>query len=405
MPNFKYSVRDKYGRPLSGIMTAEDKDAVALYLKNSGFVPISIEGSKETFAASKDFLARFMRVKPEDLVMFTRQLVTLQSAGLPILMSLGAIREQTESKLLKEALAKIVTDIEGGSNFSDALSRHPNIFDELYVNMVKAGEASGALDSVLERLASLGEYQMQINSKIRSATMYPLIVVITLAAAFVVVVTFVLPKFADVFERFDVALPLPTKILLGINYTMRRWWHLIIAALGGAIFLFKKYIDTKQGRILWDTFKLNMPPFGILFLKITMSRFARISSSLIKSGIPLLQVLEMSSKATGNVVVSKSLETIRKSVNEGKPMHEAMKADKLFPPIVTQMVAIGESTGRLEDLLERISLYYDEQVDGSLKNLTTAIEPILIFCLGGMVLAMALGIFLPLWNMMSVFRR
>jgi type II secretory pathway component PulF len=405
MPNFKYSVRDKYGRPLSGVMNAQDKDAVALYLKNSGFAPIAIEESRQTFSASKDFFARFMKVKPEALVMFTRQLVTLQSAGMPILMSLGAIREQTESKLLKDTLAKVVADIEGGSNFSDALGRHPNIFDELYVNMVKAGEASGTLDSVLERLASLGEYQMQIKSKIRSATMYPVIVVITLVVAFIVVVTFVLPKFGEVFERFGVALPLPTRILLGINYTIRHWWYLILLGLVGLVFLLKRYIDTKEGRALWDGFKLNMPIFGILFLKITMSRFARISSALIKSGIPLLQVLEMSARTTGNVIVSRSLETIRKSVNEGKPMHEAMKADKLFPPIVTQMVTIGESTGRLEDLLERISLYYDEQVDHSLKNLTTAIEPILIFCLGGMVLAMALGIFLPLWNMMSVFRR
>ena len=271
--------------------------------------------------------------------------------------------------------------------------------------MVKAGEASGLLDEVLERLANLGEQQMQTNAKIKSATMYPIIVIATLLVAFGVVVTFVLPRFAELFTRFDVELPMPTRILLGVSYVVQHWWHLLAFCVAALVFILKKYINTRQGRILWDSLKLNVPIFGPLVLKIVMSRFTRISSALIRSGIPLLQVLEMASKTVGNVVVGAAINKIRGFVNEGKAMNEVMKNDKLFPPIVTQMVAVGESTGKLEQLLLRISDYYDAQVDHALKNMTTIIEPILIFCLGGMVLVMALGIFLPMWNMVQVFRK
>ena len=402
--NFKYKVRDKFGRPLDGSMGGENKDAVLNYLKKMGYTIVSIEESAENLAV-KDFFSRFRVVKLEDMIMFTRQLVTLQSAGLPLLMSLAAIKEQTESKTLKNVIAQLILDVESGTNFADALGRHPDIFNEIYINMVKSGEASGTLDEVLERLAMLTEQQMETQAKIRSATMYPIIVISTLIIAFLVVVTFVLPRFADLFTRFSVDLPLPTKILLAINYGVKHWWYIILTVLISVIFLFKKYISTQQGRLAWDNFKIKVPVFWPLVLKITMSRFARVTSSLIKSGIPLLQVLEMASKTTGNSIVARSIENIKTSVNNGKPMNEPMRIDKLFPPIVTQMVSVGESTGRLDQLLTRVSDYYDRQVEYTLKNLTTAIEPILIFCLGGMVLVMALAIFLPLWDMIQVFKR
>ncbi|PIR65521.1 MAG: hypothetical protein COU52_03935 [Candidatus Omnitrophica bacterium CG10_big_fil_rev_8_21_14_0_10_43_8] len=403
MPNFKYKVRDKYGRPLNGTLGGENKEGVINYLKKMGYTPISVEEYNETFSI-KSFLLKFNKVKLEDMIMFTRQLVTLQSAGLPLLMNLSAVKEQTESSVLKNVISQLSLDIEGGSTFADALSRHPNVFDDLYVNMIKSGEISGTLDEVLERLASLAEYQMEIKAKVKSATLYPVIVVITLVVAFLVVVTFVLPRFADLFSRFGVDLPLPTKILLMINYVVRRWWYACIALAGAAVFLFRAYIKTAHGRFAWDNFKIKVPVFGPIMLKISLSRFARVTSSLIKSGIPLLQVLDMASKTTGNSIVERAIDNIKKAVNDGKPMHEPMKIDKLFPPIVTQMVSVGESTGKLDQLLARVSDYYDRQVDYALKNLTTAIEPLLIFCLGGMVLTMALAIFLPLWDMMHVFK-
>jgi len=341
----------------------------------------------------------------EGLIMFTRQLVTLQTAGLPLLMSLSAVKDQTESKMLKNIISQLVLDVEGGSSFSEALARHSDTFDDLYINMVKAGEISGTLDEVLERLAVLTENQLEVRAKIKSATFYPIIVLSTLALAFIAIITFVLPRFADLFSRFNVELPLPTKILLGINFVVRKFWYIIIAAAAALIALFRAYIKTGPGRIMWDMFKLRVPIFGPVVLKISMSRFARVTSSLIKSGIPLLQVLDMSSKTTGNLIVARAIDNIKKAVNDGKPMNEPMKVDRLFPPIVSQMVAVGESTGKLDQLLLRVSDYYDRQVDYTLKNLTTAIEPILIFMLGGMVLTMALAIFLPLWDMIQVFKK
>lgn len=403
MLNFKYKVRDKYGRPLSGVLSGENEGTVINYLKKMGYTPISVDLSSEAFVI-KDIFSKFNKVKLEDLIMFTRQLVTLQTAGLPLLMSLAAVKDQTESSTFKNIISQVILDVEGGCSFTEALAKHPGTFDDLYVNMVKAGEVSGTLDEVLERLAVLTENQLEIRAKIRSATFYPMIVVFTLVGAFIAIITFVLPRFADLFSRFNVDLPLPTKILLGINFVARKFWYIVILAAVAITALFKSYIKTTRGRIMWDSFKLKMPVFGPVILKISMSKFARVTSSLIKSGIPLLQVLDMSSKTTGNTIIARAIDNIKKAVNDGKPMNEPMKTDKLFPPIVTQMVAVGESTGRLDQLLLRVSDYYDRQVDHALKNLTTAIEPLLIFALGGMVLVMALAIFMPLWGIIQVFK-
>jgi len=404
MPNFRYKARDKYGKPLTGVITSENRELAFSYIKNSGYIPVTVEQFDNPYM-ERGFLTRFSRVNLEELLAFTRQLVTLQTSGLPLLTSLEALKEQSENKLLKNVIARIIIDIKGGLSFSDALAKHPNIFNELYVNMVKAGEASGKLDEILERLAILSEHQMQTQSKIKSATMYPIIVIFTLIGAFIAMIVFVLPKFAELFSSFNVELPLPTRILLGINYIVQNYWYIILAVVGILVFLVNRYVNTSIGRRMWDGLKLRIPIFGPLILKIIISRFARITGALIKSGIPLLQVLEMTSKTAGNVVVAESLNKVRRSVNEGKPMHEPMKEDKLFPPLVVHMVAVGENTGKLDHLLSRVSDYYDGQVDYTLKNLTTAIEPILIFCLGGMVLVMALAIFLPMWNLLQVFKR
>ncbi len=404
MPNFRYKARDKYGRAASGTIELEDRETVSSYLKNTGFTPVSIEPAAGVSAAAL-FILKYKKVNLENLLIFTRQLVTLLSAGMPILMSLEAIKEQTQDKKLKGIVVEIIKGVKAGTDLSYTMSRYPEVFDNLYINMIKAGEAAGILDSILDRLATLIEYQIETGEKIKSATRYPIIVVTTLVAAFLFVVTFVLPRFAELFSRFDVALPLPTRILIAINFIIKNYWYFVAFVLAFSIFILKKYIATKNGRQLWDYIKLKCPIFGPLILKITISRFTRTSAALIKSGIPLLQILDMSSQACGNTVVSDAIYKIRAAVNEGRPMHEGMKATRLFPPIIMQMIAVGENTGKLDELMLRISDYYDRHVDHTLKNLATSIEPILVFCLGGMVLTMALAIFLPMWNIMQLFRR
>lgn len=404
MPNYQYKSRDKFSKQSSGVMEGENENAVAQRLIQMGFTPVSIEEVKEDTRAFK-FLGSNIRIKFSELNMFTRQLATLQKAGLPILLSLSALAEQTQNKVFKEVIGQIIRDIESGSNLSGALEKYPKIFNNLYINMVASGEASGRLDEVLTRLASLSEHDETIRMRIKSATRYPIIVVIAMIIGFIVLTTLVVPRYAKIYAQYTTALPWPTQVLLGINYAVTKlWWLLIIIGIAGR-FLFKQYINTKIGRFTWDNFKLKVPVFGPLVLKLSISRFTRITGTLMRSGIPILKILDIASGSTGNEVVSKAIDNIKNNVMEGKGIAEPMKISGLFPPIVTQMVSVGEETGKLDDLLIHVSNYYDEQVDYTINNLTSLIEPILIFVLGLAVLFMALGIFLPMWNLMSIFKK
>lgn len=385
-------------------MEGEDENAVAQKLIQMGFTPVSITEVKQASRNAK-FSSSAIRVKFSELNMFTRQLATLQKAGLPILLSLNALSEQAQNKVFKEVISQIIRDIESGSNLSGALEKYPKIFNNLYLNMVASGEASGRLDDVLERLASLSEHDETIRLRIKSSTRYPIIVVIAMIIGFVVLTILVVPRYAKIYEQYTTALPLPTQILLWINYAVTKlWWLLIIIGIA-ARFLFKQYINTKTGRFAWDSLKLKVPVFGPLLLKLSISRFTRITGTLMRSGIPILKILDIASGSTGNEVVSKAITNIRDNVMEGKGIAEPMKVSGLFPPIVTQMVSVGEETGKLDELLIHVSNYYDEQVDYTINNLTSLIEPILIFVLGLAVLFMALGIFLPMWNLMSIFKK
>ena len=403
MSTYQYKARDRFGRKIASIMSADSENAVATKLAQSGYTPIQIKEVAER-KRTTDIFARFRKVKFADLNVFTRQLAVLQRAGLPILLSLKAIEDQAENPVLKDAIVYIIRDIGAGSSLSDALSRHPRAFNTLYVNAVRAGETSGTLDNVLERLASMGEHDEQIRLRIKSATRYPLFVVIAIIIGFFVLTTFVIPRFANVYSQFSVALPLPTRILLGINKAVVNYWWLLLILIFGSIYGFVSFINTKKGRVWWDNLKLKTPIIGPIVLKLTMSRFARITGTLLRSGVPVLDIMDLASKGTGNVIISRIIENIGASVKEGKGMAEPMKLSGAFPPVVVQMVAVGEETGKLDELLLYVADYYNSQVDFTIKNLTSLIEPILIFILGLGVLFMALGIFLPMWNLMSLFK-
>ena len=404
MPNYRYKGRDKFGKPLNGVMTGENENAIALKLTELGLVPISIVETREAGPVAK-FFSPAIRIKSSDLNIFTRQLATLQKAGLPILLSLSALREQAQNKIFKEVIGSIMRDIEAGSTLSGALGKYPRIFNPLYINMVITGEATGDLDQVLERLATLNEHDETLRLRIKSATRYPIMVAVAMVIGFILLTTLVIPRYAKLYQDYTTALPLPTQILLGINYAVSRfWWLLIIAGIAAYLF-FKQYITTKTGRVAWDNFKLKVPIFGPLILKLSISRFTRVTGTLMHSGIPVLKIMDISAEFTDNQIISKAIINIKNNVAEGKGMSEPMKVSGLFPPIVTQMVAVGEETGKLDELLIHVSNYYDEQVDFAVNNLTSLIEPILILVLGLGVLFMALGIFLPMWNLMSIFRK
>lgn len=405
MSLYRYKARDKAGQLREGTMEADLESAVAVKLQEMGCLPISIVPAKPEQKFFKNFLDQFNKVKFTDLNLLTRQLYTLQKAGIPLLSGLYSLKEQTANRILKDILEKVAKDIEAGLNFSSALERHPKVFTALYVNMIRTGEASGRLAEILERLSILGEHDETIRLKIKGALRYPAIVLTTIVLGFLTLVTFIMPKFQSLYNQFTTPLPLPTQILLGINYVLRRLWWLILLLGGGFVTLARQYLETPPGLLWWDTFKLRIPIFGPLILKLSMSRFCRITGILIKSGIPILQILELVSKSVGNAALSRIIDEIKESVNEGKGMLAPMKKSSVFPPIVIQMIAIGEETGKLDDLLLHVSDYYDEQVDHTIANLVSLIEPILIFILGFMVLFMALGVFLPVWSLMQLFRK
>lgn len=403
MARFKYKVRDKFGKVVTGSMESQDKNSVATHLESMGYAPVSI--SEESKLKNIQVFGSFGRVSSEDMNLFNRQLVTLIKAGLPLLAALNAVEKQTKSRVLRQAIQAIIKDIEGGSSLSEALRRHPSIFKDLYIHTIQAGETSGALDEMFSRLADLGEHEADTISKIKAATRYPVIAVIALISGFMIMITFVIPRFMTIFNRFDTVLPLPTRILIWLNNAIVNYWYIAIVALGVIVFTVRQFIGTPVGRRIWDTIRIRMPVFGPLFLMLTMSRFSRIMAIMLRSGVPILTILEIVANAADNVVISGAIKDIMKSVNQGRGMAEPMARSKVFSTMVVQMVSIGEETGQVDVLLMRVADYYDQQSDFMIKNLTTMLEPILVVILGGAVLVLALAIFLPMWNMISLFRR
>ncbi|MFC1674549.1 type II secretion system F family protein [Candidatus Omnitrophota bacterium] len=401
MANFKYKARDKFAKAVSGTIVAKDKDDAAKKLKSMDYTPVSISQAKEIGA--EKFLRKLKRVKPQDLNAFTRQLYSMQKAGVPLLSSFQAIAGQMNNAYFKLVIEEIARDVRGGLSFSDALKKHPQVFDEIYTNMIAAAERGGAMVGVLERLNGLIEQEIDTQQQIKAATRYPLIAFFVLCAGFLIVVTFVIPRFAALYGQFNAVLPLPTRILIGLNIVISRFWYIFFIALGVSSYAFIHFIHSQFGRPVWDNFKLKLPVLGPLLSMFIMARFTRITAMLIKSGIPILEVFDLVGRTLGNVIIARAVANIRSSVSQGKGISEPMKVTALFPPVVVQMVAIGEQTGKVDELLFSVADYYDRESGYMIKNLTTYIEPVLIFVLGMMVLLMALGIFMPMWNLIKVF--
>ncbi len=404
MPQYSYKARDKNGALHEGVMEARGREAVADQLSGQGLIPVDIKEQAQPILRT-DLFSGFTRIKAQDLIIFSRQLATLLSAGIPFIQTLTTIEKQTENPRLRDAISRLRKDIESGMTFSDALAKHPKIFSKLYVNMIHAGETAGILDEILNRLALLAEHDAETRARVKAAVRYPLIVVVSICIAFVFLVSFVIPRFAAIFAQFKTELPMPTRVLIGINYAVQHYWYFIVLGIGVLAWGVVSYVRTPQGRWNWDRLKLKLPIFGILFRKVALSRFARVFSALQKSGLSMMLTLDISSEIVGNVVIARAVEDMRESLRAGKGIVQPMESSKLFPPLVVQMVSVGEETGQLDVMLNKVSDYYDMDVEYALKNLSTMIEPILLLFVGGMVLFLALGIFLPMWNLMSLFHK
>jgi len=402
MPTFKYKARDAHGKSVTGVIEKKDESDVARHFKQMGYVATQIDMA-DVQKGGAPLLSFVGRVQPSDLNLFTRQLATLQKSGLPLLRSLEALEVQTENVRLKSIISGVRVRVEGGASLSQALSHYPGVFEELYCAMVRAGESGGVLDKALLHLAELGEYDQETRDKIKQAIRYPALVVVALMLSVTIILTFVVPQFQRLFDRFGADLPLPTKILItSSQIVLNYWWAILIgcAAVGFGLKLFR---GTRVGRRMLDGLMLKLPILGPLMQKIIMSRFSKTSAILMRTGLPILETLKLASHTAVNRVVQDSIDSIRMSVNEGKGISEPMKVSRVFPPMVYHMVALGEESGQLDELLLRVSEYYDQQSDYVIKNMTTLIEPILIFGLGIIVLFMALAIFLPMWRLSGLF--
>lgn len=398
-----YRARNYDGELTTGRIEAHDRKALEKSLETQGLIPISVSELRYTFDIER-FKSFFERVSPEALIVFTRQLGTMYRAGIPFVRTIRAVQQQTESEVLKKILERVNKDVEGGSTFSSALSRHPKVFDELYVSMVEAGEAGGVLDQILERLSSLLEKDADIKAKIKAATLYPKMVVGAVVAAVVILVTFVIPKFAELYGRFGVALPLPTRLLVAISTFFAKHWFVMAISVIVSATSFRFYMRTDRGRRWWDSIRVKFPIFGPLSLKASVSRFSMILGTLLKSGLPILTALEISGRAMGNVIVYDEVEKIGNEIREGKSLAEPIGESRFFPAMMTQMVAIGEETGKLDDMLLRVSDHMSTEVDYTTRNLSTLLEPLLLVLIFGMVLFVALALFLPMWDMVKLVR-
>lgn len=398
MLSYKYTARDPAtGALVKANVEAESEQAAAKLVHKEGLVPIDIELAE---SGAKGLTARFNKVKIRDKVLFSRQLSTLINAGLPLVQSLHSVMDQTTSKPLKIVLSKVIGDVESGSTLADAMARHPDTFNKIYISLIAAGEASGTLDKALERLAIQQEKDADLMSKIRGAMVYPIIVLLVMGGVLGFMLVKVLPQVQSLYEDLPGAdLPLLTKILLAISsFVIHQWW-IVLIILGFVIFLGSRWVNTIGGRRAIDKFKMKSWPFGPLFMKMYMARFARTSTTLVASGVPLLQVLQITSTAVNNVHIEESIMRAAEKVKGGKSLADAIQNDSNFLVLVPNMLRIGEQSGSMEQMMAKTAEYYEKEVDDEVKSISTIIEPVLMVILGVVAFIIVAAVLLPIYGL------
>ena len=402
MAHFAYKGRDVGGKLIEGVLEGASAGGVADLLLGRGVTPISIEETRSKAAGGMAFSLFKPRVEHVDILLFSRQLHTLLKAGVPIMRALNGLQESATNPAMKEVVRDVRESLEAGRELSVSLARHPKVFSPFYISMVRVGEATGLLDEIFLRLFEHMEFERFMREQVKSALRYPMFVVLAMAVAIVVVNLFVIPAFAKVFQGFGAELPLMTRLLLGFSEFMVAWWPAMLVAVIAGVVGFRAWVGTAGGRMQWEAIALRFPIAGKIVSKAAMARFARSFALSTRSGVPVMQALSNSAQTVDNSYIAARIEGMRDTVERGESVLRAAIASGFFTPVVLQMVAVGEESGALDDMMEEVGQMYQREVEYELKTLGQQIEPILIVCLGVLVLILALGIFLPMWDLGKV---
>ena len=403
MAAYAYDAINAQGLDISGVIHAPDVSAAREQLQMRGLLPHSL--AERTAAAESGPAGVFKKVKPKSLQIFARQFATMIGAGVSVVAALVTLEEQTDDKYLAEVLGDVRSEVEGGVILSKALAQHPKVFNRLFVAMVEAGESSGTLDTVLDRVAVQIEKETQIKRRVKGAMVYPIVVISFAFLVLTFMLLFIIPVFVKVFDSLNGELPMLTQMVMHASNALRHYWFIIFPAIGGMIFGFRRWKRTEGGRKMWDRFKLKIPMrVGDVVHKIALARFSRTLSTLVSSGVDIIKALEITGATSGNWVVEEALTEVRTRVHEGVPISQPLQEDPVFPPMVGQMVKIGEETGELDGMLGKVADFYEDEVDSSIQSLTSIIEPILMIGVGIMVGTIVISMYLPMFKMLTLIK-
>jgi len=405
MAAFAYRGRDGSGSSVHGVIEAETAGAVASQLMTTGVTPIEITEAESAEPEERGSnLSRLLQRGPsvDELILFTRQMYSLTKSGVPLLRGLLSLAETTRNEIFAQTIRNVVEHLEAGRDLAGSLARYPKIFSGLYVNIVRVGENSGQLEAAFERLSHYLELEKRTRKQMTSALRYPAFVIIAIGVAITIITIYVIPVFAKVYESFKADLPWPTQAIIAVSNFTVAWWPALLLMLVGSIFGWIAFLDTANGRLFWDRVQLRLPVVGNIILRSTLARYARAFAMAQRSGVPLLETLHLVSMAVDNVYLGGKILGMRSHIEHGESLTRSSMRARLFTPLVLQMVAVGEETGNVDDMLDEVADYYEQEVDYDLQNLSALIEPILIIFVGILVLILALGVFLPMWDLARV---
>jgi len=401
MPLFKWEGKDRQGQIVRGELDASSSAVAVLQLRKQQILPLRVKAEKEKKKSA--LLGRFRRkVKEKDVAVFTRQLATMIDAGLPLVQSLEILAAQQESPAFKDTLLQVKGDVESGSTFSDALRKAPGVFDDLYTNLVTAGEIGGTLDIILNRLSQYMEKSIALKKRVKGAMVYPAAILSVSVLVVIILLVFVIPVFEKMFSGFGAALPGPTQFLITLSNFVKSYILFILVGLAGLVVIFRRFRKTPTGRLVTDRALLKAPVFGPLLIKIAIARFSRTLGTLVSSGVPILDGLAITARSSGNKVLEGAIMKTRESISEGKTIAEPLEKEAVFPPMVVQMIGVGERTGSLDAMLNKIADFYDEEVDATVAALTSLLEPLMMVVLGVLIGGMMICMYLPIFKMATV---